>query len=505
MQVNLFDSLHSTQVTSTNDSDVHSSNKGVVRGANFNERGSEFTPGYNQGQGVSKELSLVNGLSELNIPYYHHRFGLAVPDTLVMSGEVASQIVRLASMYDNQLMLDPNSDLGSKYVRNNNSVLRDFPEDSIVKSDRYRLVDPYGQKWNGPLRTMGMLRQSVVNQFIGYCVSKEDLIVIPDLKRAITLPPGHSGNMLNKTTNIHNHIVKVHRVFQRRSIDFDLSVSTMVQDEGKYARNLVASTSFTHDVLRLAERVINRHGSFLGGNIDHHRKALTDAITAFCCKNSPSYIDDMVKLREYLPVVEGAFNMASYGRVYYHLRSQTLPDPIKVGNEGDSIGNQGKKPLDNSDTSSAVLDILTQAVGGHPIDALMDALDVQNKTKGLQSPAFVPKYGWAGDPPAADGGMVWNLFHTQASPWLDGELITPPGIDYFTDTRAVFFPSSIINALRNDALRGSGLLKLESSSMDKDFVFLPAIAFNYGDEDLIRQDGVEINVLVDRYDPELDG
>lgn len=505
MQVNLFDSLHSQQVTATNNSDVHSGNKGKLRGANFNERGSEFTPGYNQANGAAKGLQMIDSLAELEVPYYHHRFGLSMPDKLVISGDVASRIVRLASAYDNQMVLDPNSDLGSKYIRNNNSVLRDFPQDSIVKSDRYRLVDPYGRDWNGPLRVMGMLRQSVVHQFIGYCVSKQDLVEIPDLKRAISMPPGHSGNMLNKTTNIHNRIVKVHRVFQTRSIDFDLSVSTMVQDEGKYARNIVSATSFTHDILKLSQRIIDRHGSFFGGNIDHHRKALTSAITAFCCRNSPSYIDDFVKLREYLPVVEGAFNMASYGRVYYHLRSQTLPDPIKVGNEGDSIGNQGKNPLDNGDTSDKILNIITQAIGGHPVDALMDALDVENKTQGLQQPAFVPKYGWVGDPPAADGGMVWNLFHTQAAPWLDGQLITPPGIDYFTDTRAVFFPSSIVDAIRNDALNGTGTLKLDSASMDSDFVFLPAIAFNYGDEDLIRQDGVEINVLMDRYDPQLDG
>lgn len=441
----------------------------------------------------------------VELPYDHHKFGLRVSDSITIDPDSALKIVELAELAKAGLgELNPNTYLGSRYMRNNNAVYRDFPNDSIVKSDRYRLADAYGKAWSGPVRTLGMLRQNTVSRLVGYVVSMKDLLVVPNFERHLSLPPSHTGNFMNRTFMHHTHLVKVGTVYQNRSVDLDVSVSTMVEAEGRYLRNTVSASNFTHDVLRLAQRIIDRYGSFLGNNIDKHQQALYEGIVAYCCKHAARYIDDAATLNNVLPIVTGAYNMASYGQEFRFLSSQIVPDPIKVGNEGDSIGNIGIGGEDDP-LSGKLLNVLSDPSGLW--DALKDILDIDNKSgSGLQKSPPIPKHGWApGQEPKADGGMVWNTFHLQSSPWLDGTLLTPPGVAFTSSVRACFFDRDQIASIRSAAIAGANDLELSFKQfMDEDYVFIPVEKFEYGDEDLIRQDGVEINLLVDRYDPVLD-
>lgn len=444
----------------------------------------------------------TNGIIQADLTRY--RSGVALDEHITLGASVAGQIVKLGTSYNDGLTLSNDELSGNKFIRQNNAIYRDFPEESIVKSDRYRLADAYGEEWLGPIRSLGMLRQVNVEQELGYIVDLNEIMRIPDFKSKIMYPLGSASVNLKKTFNPNTILLRVGKLFARRSVDLDISVSTLVQAEGRFLRNVVSSSEFTHDILEMSKRVIDENGSFLGANIDAHRQKLISAIISYCCKKAPYAIynsNDLIKL---LPIIAGSYNLASYGKEVRFLNSKPLPDPIKVGNKGDSQGGMA------ADEGEAEEDMMMNMISS--LGSIEAAANVVQQLKTQQASSQIPTnpnpgmptYGW-GQLPPADGGKVWNLTHLQASNWIDGQLIHAPGVNFMKDVRACWFDERVVNDLMTMRVNGTGTLVTGVDDLiSRNYVFLPSKTFSFGDEDLIRQDGVEINLIVDRYDPELD-
>lgn len=442
--------------------------------------------------------------SSVNANLARYRAGVKLSEHLTLDASIAGQIVKLGNSYNDGLTLSDDELSGNKFIRQNNSIYRTFPEGSIVKSDRYRLADAFGEEWLGPIRSLGMLRQTSIEQELGYVVDLDEVMRIPDFKSKITYPLGSASVNLKRTFNPNRVLLKVGKLFARRSIDLDISVSTLVQAEGRFLRNVVSDSEFTHDILEMSRRVIDENGSFLGANIDAHRRKLLSAIISYCCKNAPYSISDGNNLIKLLPIVAGSYNLASYGKEVRFLNSKPLPDPIKVGNKGDS---QGGMAADEGEVEEDMMMNLISSLGSvEAADSVVQQLRKQQANSQIPTNPNpgMPTYGWTQVPPA-DGGKVWNLTHLQASNWIDGELVHAPGVNFMRNVRACWFDERVVDDLI--AMRESGTGSLITGIGDlisSNYVFLPSKSFSFGDEDLVRQDGVEINLIVDRYDPELD-
>lgn len=442
--------------------------------------------------------------SSVDADLIRYRAGVKLNEHITLDANTAGQIVKLGTSYNDGLSLSDDELSGNKFIRQNNAIYRDFPEGSIVKSDRYRLADAFGEEWLGPIRSLGMLRQTSVEHELGYIVDLDEVTKIPSFKSKIAYPLGSASVNLKKTFNPNTVLLKVGKLYSRRSVDLDISVSTLVQAEGRFLRNVVGSSEFTHDILEMSRRVIDENGSFLGANIDAHRHKLLSAIISYCCKNAPYAIYDGNNLIKLLPIIAGSYNLASYGKEVRFLNSKPLPDPIKVGNKGDS---QGGMAVDEGEAEEDMMMNMISTLGSIEAAAnVVEQLKVQqfsNQVPTNPNPGM-PIYGW-GQVPPADGGKVWNLTHLQASNWIDGQLIHAPGVNFMRDVRACWFDQKVVDDLMAMRISGTGsLITGVDDLMSKNYIFLPSRAFSFGDEDLIRQDGVEINLIVDRYDPELD-
>lgn len=476
------------------------SNGSAIEGSRFADAAIMDGSAYFEERDSVEEI--LNNAIESDLDRY--RAGVALDERITIGADIAGKIVKLGNSYNDGLTLSDDELSGNKFIRQNNAIYRDFPEETIVKSDRYRLADAFGEEWLGPIRSLGMLRQTTVEQELGYVVDLNEVMRIPDFKSKITYPLGSASVNLKKTFNPNTVLLKVGKLFARRSIDLDISVSTMVQSEGRFLRNTVGASQFTHDILEMSRRVIDENGSFLGANLDYHKAKLLSAIVAFCCKNAAHAIFDEAHTMKLLPIIAGSYNVASYGKEVRFLNSKPLPDPIKVGNKGDS---QGGMAVDEGEAEEDMMMNMISSLGS--IEAASNVVSqLKTQQQGSQIPTNpnpgMPTYGW-GQVPPADGGKVWNLTHLQASNWIDGQLIHAPGINFMKDVRACWFDREIVESMFAMKRPGTGsLITGIEDIISNNYIFIPSRTFSFGDEDLIRQDGVEINLLVDRYDPELD-
>lgn len=402
-----------------------------------------------------------------------------------------------------------NDDMDQRYQRSNNAVLREWPEDALVKNSRYRLTDAYGKSWNGPLRTMGVLRAYKAPRLVGYAVSKQPLSEIPELDRSLMLPTGNPSNMLNKTYQDYLQVYSIQPVWSSYNVGLDVSVSTMIESEGKYLRNAITLDEYSFDAIPLARAANVEAGDYLSAAIDKQNELYFDGVIEYICANAPSYVEPSLAFK-LLPYIEAAYNAAGIGNRYMYLSAKPLPDPIRVGNEGDARGNMVNVSDDIPEVGVHGA-VLAAAVAGSGWKHLIPGKDPSPGQVG------VPTKGWS-QQPSADGGMTWNFEHLQASPWLDGKTINLDGTyNYYNGYRSCWLPKqfselfiSLANPRKTDAMRlesqirtGNIVLKGASKSTD-DWCFIPIKDVVGGYGRYIHQNGSVINLLVDAYDPKYD-
>lgn len=451
----------------------------------------------------------VDNDGSVRIPFERIWKGMRLRDWLTMDREAVLALSNAMAVANAGDDYDINDDMDQRYQRSNNAVLRDWPAEGIHKNSRYRLTDAYGHKWNGPLRTMGVLRAYKHPRLVGYAVSKVPLSEIPELDRSLMLPTGNPSNMLNKTYQDFLAVYSIQPVWSSYQVGLDVSVSTMIESEGRYLRNAITLDEFSFDALPLARAANAEAGDYLSAAIDKQNELYHDGVIEYVYANAPAFVhpSEAYKL---LPYVESAYNAAGIGNRYMYLSAKALPDPIRVGNEGDARGNMVNVSDDIPEVSTHE-GVLAAAVSGSGWKHLIPTKDPQPGQVG------VPTKGWATQP-AADGGMTWNFEHLQASPWLDGRTVNLDGTyNYYNGYRVCWLPKQfkelfegLTRAKLTDEIRESmsirrGEVVLKGAShATQDWCFIPVNDITGGYGKYIHQNGSVINLLVDAYDPKYD-
>lgn len=450
--------------------------------------------------GVNSDPIREEEPSDLKMEFDRFRGPFHVRDFVTLSSK---DLLRLAEGLDRAKAeaegnFSWNGPSGDKFMRGNNAVLKDWPKDAILTNSRYRLTDAFGRKWSGPLRTLGVLSHVKHPRLVGYVVKRSPTVSLPDLKKHLTYPLGSATVRLNKTHQDLRNLHEMMPVYASYDIYLDVSVSSMVEEEGKFLRNTISPHQFSYDVLE-AHRLANElRGDFLASAIEGHNDIYLWGTVEYCIKHALYGIDDLGLAEELLCSLVGSYNHASMGVKYQFLSSKAMPDPIQVGNLGDLNGNMAA-----DDTEFDLSSYIGQLAGGataflktlYSSPSLGQIGIAKNDGDGSSGP------GWMKEP-APDGGKTWNFGHLQAAYHLDGQTIIPPNVGWFDEARLVVVNDVISNKLRQCGKAGLGDLRLVRNF--EDYVFIPAIRYNPGYSHVIHQDGSVINLLVDRYDPEVD-
>lgn len=437
----------------------------------------------------------------IKIPFSRQLGPVSVNDYLTLSISDLSMIGKALGIV-NELKGErflPSGDSGRSFMRSNNVVLKDWPSESILKNSKYRLTDAHGRDWHGPLRTLGILTHVYRPKLVGYVITRQPLLKLPDLKKQLTYPLGSASVRLNKTHQDLRSFHKMMPVYASYDVILDVSVSTMYEHEGKFLRNAISPHHFSYDVLATHVLANELRGDFLASAIEGHNDIYLSGTTEYCIKHAEFGVDDLDLAGEILSNIVGSYNYASMGLKYQFLSSKSMPDPIQVGNLGDVNGNMG-----GSDTEFDISKSVDKLAAGslnflktmYASPTIGDVGLAKNDGKGATGP------GWQ-KPPAPDAGMAWNLSHMQAAHHLDGQTLIPPTIDWFKEVRVVILNDTIAKKLASAGNKGSGKLRL-SHDFGDDYVFVPAINYMPGYSHLIHQDGSVVNVLVDQYNPEVD-
>lgn len=469
-----------------------------------------LTDGGPQGTAVSSN-SVDLTTSGLDLSLIRHRFGLAVPEKVSLRDE--DLILLWEAMQrarDRGVLGYVGPTAGVHFQQLNNAVYRNVPCNRFISNDRYRVANLSGLNWNGLVRTFGVLRNVPAKRLVGYKVSKQPDVTVPSLRRKISYPPGSASNELHHT---HQDYVSLHRimpVYSTFDVVLDMSVSTVVDSEARVMSTAVKPNGFGMDFLAFHRLAQENTGPYIVSAAAEHSRLYHEAVRAYCCKHSFAKVDDGIAISSILPIIEGAYNHAGYGIKYQYLNSKPLPDPIKVGNTGDLDGNGGSI----SDLEVDLSNFAGELVGGS-VGFITDLLrGAKTNRQGIGTPTnntAVPNKGWSRAPtstgwekyPEPDNGMVWNTFHMQAAPWLDGRTMCAIGGDITIEERACFLPAQVLSGLEQYATLGTNSLRLDGRR--EEYWFIPSSYVVYGDEGLINQEGNVVNGVVDLYDPNVDG